>query len=419
MRILLVTSEILNIDRPGGGLASFTDRFSGALVDLGHQVTILSYGPERVEVTRCGVTIEVVSVRGPKWMTLLDILTLRILAPTRTLIFRARSISRRVTELVTQGHVDIVQYPNLEALALFHPGAVPAVIRYSSDTLRWRENGGYDLDSGWSIRQRHFWECRAALAADAVYAPSRLVATVVSRRLRRRVEKIDPPVFSNVDSPDGSVLQATVGEAPFLLFVGTINRLKGIPILSEIIFAVLERYPDIHFVIAGREGQPYMAEELRQAAGKHRKRIHITGALPHSSLFAFLKRAHAVVLPSLIDNLPNTLLEAMQYGCVVIGTRGASFDEMISDGIDGFLCERNDSSSLFRAIQHLMELDPSERISMGEAAVHRVSKMAPETTIPKTIEYFETIIAGKHHQQTLSLRNPGITDDNRLSRPAP
>jgi len=372
MRILLVTSEILNIDRPGGGLASFTDRFSGALVDLGHQVTILSYGPERIEVTRCGVTIEVVSVRGPKWMTLLDILTLRILAPTRTLIFRARSISRRVTELVTQGHVDIVQYPNLEALALFHPGAVPAVIRYSSDTLRWRENGGYDLDSGWSIRQRHFWECRAALAADAVYAPSRLVATVVSRRLRRRVEKIDPPVFSNVDSPDGSVLQATVGEAPFLLFVGTINRLKGIPILSEIIFAVLERYPDIHFVIAGREGQPYMAEELRQAAGKHRKRIHITGALPHSSL---------------------TLLEAMQYGCVVIGTRGASFDEMISDGIDGFLCERNDSSSLFQAIERLMKMPPSDRAAIEEAARLRISKLAPETVIPQTVRYFERVIS--------------------------
>ena len=42
-------------------------------------------------------------------------------------------------------------------------------------------------------------------------------------------------------------------------------------------------------------------------------------------------------LPSKVDNLPNTCLEAMALKRVVIGSRtAASFDQLISDGVNGF-----------------------------------------------------------------------------------
>jgi glycosyltransferase involved in cell wall biosynthesis len=50
-------------------------------------------------------------------------------------------------------------------------------------------------------------------------------------------------------------------------------------------------------------------------------RIHVTGSLSKSELYAVLQRADAAVLPSQVDNLPNTVIESLMFGIPVIGSR--------------------------------------------------------------------------------------------------
>ena len=73
-----------------------------------------------------------------------------------------------------------------------------------------------------------------------------------------------------------------------------------------------------------------------------------------------------VVLPSRIDNYPNTCLEAQALGKIVIGPRGSSLEEMIIDGETGFLSTPGSVESLVAVIQG--------GLSLSEKALKRLEE---------------------------------------------
>src|SRR5207244_3410734 len=109
-------------------------------------------------------------------------------------------------------------------------------------------------------------------------------------------------------------------------------------------------------------------------------------------LYPVIQNARVCVLPSLVDNLPNTCLEAMALGRVVIGTRGASFDQLLDDGISGYLVAVGDAEGLARAIRRAWHLPPDEQQRMGEAAKKRVEQLDPAYAIPALIDYYGQVI---------------------------
>jgi glycosyltransferase involved in cell wall biosynthesis len=97
-----------------------------------------------------------------------------------------------------------------------------------------------------------------------------------------------------------------------------------------------------------------------------------------------------VVLPSLVDNLPNACLEAMALGKPVIGTSGASFEELLTDGISGFLVPPGDPRALADRI--IAVWDRPDLDSIGEAARRRAGELAPDRTIPLLEEHFRLVV---------------------------
>ena len=52
------------------------------------------------------------------------------------------------------------------------------------------------------------------------------------------------------------------------------------------------------------------------------------------------------MLPSQVDNLPNTVIESLSLGIPVLGSRGASIDELVEEGRTGHLVELGDVHGL-------------------------------------------------------------------------
>jgi glycosyltransferase involved in cell wall biosynthesis len=77
--------------------------------------------------------------------------------------------------------------------------------------------------------------------------------------------------------------------------------------------------------------------------------------------------ADLVVLPSLDDNQPNILLEAMACGTPVVAFAVGGVPEVIRDGENGRLVPPFDTARFARAILDLL-LDPAEAARLGEAA---------------------------------------------------
>ena len=59
------------------------------------------------------------------------------------------------------------------------------------------------------------------------------------------------------------------------------------------------------------------------------------------------------------------LLEAMQYGLPCITTSEGGIPDMVQDGVNGIICERNNAESLAAAIEKLL-LTPELRKQMGQ-----------------------------------------------------
>lgn len=113
----------------------------------------------------------------------------------------------------------------------------------------------------------------------------------------------------------------------------------------------------------------------------------------HEKLYPILAKSIAVVLPSRIDNLPNTCLESMALKKIVIGTKGTSFEEIIDDGYNGFICKADCASSLLKSIETALSLTTEDRLTVGERAYQRVCQLKPEITIPKLIDYYKLFTA--------------------------
>lgn len=102
--------------------------------------------------------------------------------------------------------------------------------------------------------------------------------------------------------------------------------------------------------------------------------IHALGYLrSEEEMVRAYSAADVFVQPSLEDNLPNTIMEAMACGIAVAAFAAGGIPDLVQNGETGLLCPVGDSEALARAIMRLA-MDLSLRKRLGRAARLRVEK---------------------------------------------
>ena len=74
-----------------------------------------------------------------------------------------------------------------------------------------------------------------------------------------------------------------------------------------------------------------------------------------------------MVVPSRLDNLPNTATEAMACGTPVVAFRTGGIEDIVNDGVNGRLAEPFDPEALAHCITEVV-MDPQRQQSMGAEA---------------------------------------------------
>jgi glycosyltransferase involved in cell wall biosynthesis len=94
-----------------------------------------------------------------------------------------------------------------------------------------------------------------------------------------------------------------------------------------------------------------------------------------------------VALPSLWEGFPNVVLEAMSAKRPVIVSAIADNEKIITNGVDGFIFEKDSIESLAATVLKIIELSESERKAVGARALKKVvttysiEKMIERTTM--------------------------------------
>src|SRR5690606_34148665 len=96
------------------------------------------------------------------------------------------------------------------------------------------------------------------------------------------------------------------------------------------------------------------------------------------------------VIPSLMDNLPNTVLESLMCGTPVIGFPVGGITDMVQDGDNGLLTKTITSTALLDSIQMFLEsMDTFNRERIRENAL---KKYDLKVQADAYIKLFKTIL---------------------------
>jgi len=158
-------------------------------------------------------------------------------------------------------------------------------------------------------------------------------------------------------------------EAANILFLGRLGQRKGVPQLVMAL-AGLGRKSGWRATLAG-DGAVNETRAAVERAGLG-DRISVPGWVDSAEVDALLDAANILVLPSLSENLPMSVIEGLAHGAAVICTPVGALPDIIEHERTGLIVKPGDVEGLAAALDRLIE-DSDLRRRLGEAgkALHR------------------------------------------------
>jgi len=156
-----------------------------------------------------------------------------------------------------------------------------------------------------------------------------------------------------------------------ILFVGRLEKRKGIDVLLECVPELLSEFPDIVFTIVGDDtipgddGVPFRAAfEKMQSGLSDLRRVRFTGRTDDATRQRLYAGCDIFVAPSRSESFGLILVEAMMFGKPVIGGANSGMRSVVDVGGNGFLVPPGDAEALAGAIRDLV-VSPELRDAFG------------------------------------------------------
>ena len=135
-----------------------------------------------------------------------------------------------------------------------------------------------------------------------------------------------------------------------ITYLGRLIFAKGV---QDLISIVPEIKNNFKLLIIG-DG-PYKPELLRLAQKTDRTKIIFLGEKQYNEIPQLLTNTDIFVNPSYSEGFPTSVVEACAAGCAVIATDVGGTNEIIQEGITGFLIPPGDQQALIEKINFLVE----------------------------------------------------------------
>jgi glycosyltransferase involved in cell wall biosynthesis len=101
--------------------------------------------------------------------------------------------------------------------------------------------------------------------------------------------------------------------------------------------------------------------------------VDFCGRLDRDQMAALYRSARVVLNPSRVDNMPNSVLEAMASGVPVVSTNVGGVPFVVRDGVTGLLVEAGDHAAMAASALRLLQ-EPNLGPQLREAALQEVQQ---------------------------------------------
>ncbi|MBO0612193.1 polysaccharide biosynthesis tyrosine autokinase [Thiothrix fructosivorans] len=380
---------IKGIDRIGG-VETYTVELGRRLVDAGHQVIVYT-------------------AKTPEHPTPFYYQGMRII-PLRTLPHKYFEkmllvIHASLHQFSING-IDVVHYHAVgPSLFSFLPRLGGRYTVFQSHGHEWER-------SSWNGLARLFFHISEKLTfwfANDATAVSRTLREYYGKKYHKDVTYIPTGITPRLHPAKlDKIARYGVTTGSYILYVGRLSLEKRVHDLIQA-YQQLEQ-PRVKLVIVGsaRDQDPY-GTELKTLADTN-PNIIFTGAVYGEALAEWYNHAYVYVLPSQMEGLPITLLEAMSLGCCCI----ASDIDANTEALDGkgILFPTGNSAALRERLQAALD-DPAHVAAIGTTLHQHVLNHYTWTQVTQQfIQFYQKALPATVHKGTVTMMKGNDTSPN-------
>lgn len=218
---------------------------------------------------------------------------------------------------------------------------------------------------------------------------TRYGAEHLAKYLNLSDKRIDP-IYNGLDLKQvADLTPAKPSQRSVICCIANLSRNKGLEYLIRALATLKEFCWECRIV-----GEGVDRARLTSLVCEHglQGRIIFTGTLSREHVFELLPKSRMVVLPSLYEGFPYSLLEAMSFGVPIITTRVLGLPEIIPEGKNGILINPRDVIGLADAIRILLT-DNQLAFSMGREGQRLVDmRFSSQQMIMQTRQVYNELL---------------------------
>ena len=173
--------------------------------------------------------------------------------------------------------------------------------------------------------------------------------------------------------------------------VGRLSSQKNFALFLTVAAAVLTRYPLAFFLIAGTGPQDQLLREQAHHLGIE-SRLWFLGYVP--AMADLYPAVDMLLLTSLYEGLPITILEAMATGTVIVSSRLDGVEEILEDGVDCALAPSGDVAAFTARVCELIG-QPQLAAQYAQAAIKKVRASYSAAAMTRAVEAIYSTYLGE------------------------
>jgi glycosyltransferase involved in cell wall biosynthesis len=224
--------------------------------------------------------------------------------------------------------------------------------------------------------------------ASALAVPSEFLQQVFARR------GVPSEVVPNIVDmerfrPAGSVRRPGIAH---VVVARSLEPIYDIATALRAFALVHEKMPEARLTVAGsgpeREALQALAAELRIVAA-----VDFCGRFDRDQMAELYRSASVVINPSRVDNMPNSVLEAMASGAPVVSTDVGGVPFILKNGVTGLLVAAGNHAAMAAAARRVLgEPDLAERLRA--AALAEVQQYAWPRVRQRWTDVYASVLSG-------------------------
>jgi glycosyltransferase involved in cell wall biosynthesis len=177
-----------------------------------------------------------------------------------------------------------------------------------------------------------------------------------------------------------------IADNPLIGIIARLSDVKGIDILIKAMPLIIKAIPSVNLLIAGQGPQENELKKLTQSMSLTAQ-IHFKDTIDQTQ--ELLCAMDVFVMPSLMEGLGLSVIEAQACGIPVVASRVGGLVDLIEDGKSGYLVAANDPQALADRIIEILNAPELSRAMARQARVNVERHFSAGMMLKQTLEIYE------------------------------